>query len=877
MNIKQRCKPVRQPAMAQVALRLSPLALSVMLTTGFLSAPATAREYFDPAFLSGSAAGADLTAFETPGFVPPGMYMVDVYMNRTLVSSQNIQFRTENGVTRPVLMLSWLRSWGVDVDAVPSLKGKSGETEITDLSVFQKQAKSEFDLNKLALNLSVPQVAMKPGFADGDDSALWDDGIPALMSSYNFSGAEGKSTPGNGPETKNRTLFASFRNGLNVGPWRLHSTQTFTYTNTRESGSGSYAWRTSIPTQRQWRTSNTYLLRDIVALRSQVLVGEGSTGGDILDSIPFRGVQMTSEDGMLRDSQRGFAPVIRGTANSDAVVRVKQNGYTVYQTNVAPGPFRIEDMGQMGNSGDLLVEVTEADGSRHSFTVGYSSLPVMQREGGFEYEATVGKYHGGSVTQGSREPEFAMGSLVYGLPYDLTVYGGGVMASNYRSGALGTGISLGQLGALSLDVTQTSSQLHDNRGHDLNWVDGQSWRAKYSKSMVTTGTSVSLAALRYNTRNFYSFNDINMQGYDLSEGMAPWTLDRQRQSWQASINQQLPAELGSISVSGSRSNYWGRSGTNDSLRMAYYTTIMGGASLSVSYDIDRMQRSDSDWPENRQLSVSLSVPFSIFSQDNRILQGMGTSYSMTHDNQGRVSQTTGVNGSLFDNAVSYNATQSWGNQHQPDQSGLNLSWSGKRLNANAGYSNSTSYKTLTWGASGGLMVHPYGVTLSRMVGDGAVLVRAPGAPGVTVNGYDRTDWRGYAVLPGGAMYRKTSVTLDPSTLPDGVELDKSSKNVYPTRGAVVLADFKVRTGKQILMTLTHNGKPVPFGAMATLVQSTDQSGSGIVGDDGRVYLAGMPEKGDVLVRWGEGASGECRASYQTAQAESITQVSAVCR
>ncbi|PIJ50586.1 hypothetical protein BL250_07320 [Erwinia sp. OLTSP20] len=875
MNTKQRCKPAHPPVLP-AAIRLSPLAVMVMLASGLLSASVAAREYFDPAFLSGGAAGTDLSAFETAGYVPPGRYLVDIYMNRTLVSRQNIQMREVQGRIRPVLQLSWLKSWGVNADRVPALKGRPDETEITDLSVIQPQAKSEFNLSKLALNLSIPQVAMKPGFAEGDNSALWDDGIPALMSSYNFSGAEGKSTPQQGSETRNRTLFASFRNGLNVGPWRLHSTQTFSYTNLRMSGSGSYAWRTQIPTRREWRTSNTYLSRDIAALRSHLVAGEGSTGGDILDSIPFRGVQMTSEDGFLRDSQRGFAPVIRGTANSDAVVRVKQNGYIVYQTNVAAGPFRIEDMGQQGSSGDLLVEVTEADGSRHAFTVGYSSLPIMQREGGIEYEATVGKYHGGSVTTGSREPEFAMGSLVYGLPYDITAYSGGVLASNYHAGTLGARLSLGQFGAMSLDVTQARSRLHDSRGNDLNWVDGQSWRARYSKSMVTTGTSVSLAALRYNSRNFYSFNDINMQGYDLSEGMAPWTLDRQRQTWQATLSQQLPADLGSVSVSGSRSNYWGRTGTNDSLSMAYYTTIKG-ATLSVSYDIDRIQRSDSDWPENRQLSVSLSVPFSIFSHDNRTLQGMSASYSMTHDNQGRVSSTTGVNGDLYDSGLSYNVTRSWGNQQQPEQSGLSLSWAGKRLTGYGGYSDSSTYKSLNWGLSGGLLVHPYGVTLSRILGDGAVLVRAPGAPGVMVNGYDRTDWRGYAVVPSAAIYRKNSVTLDPGSLPDGVELDNSSKNVYPTRGAVVLAEFRVRSGKQILLTLRHNGKPVPFGAIATLAKSTQQSGSGIVGDDGQVYLSGMPAQGEVQVRWGEGVDRQCRASYQAGGSGSITLAQAECR
>ncbi len=45
---------------------------------------------------------------------------------------------------------------------------------------------------------------------------------------------------------------------------------------------------------------------------------------------------------------------------------------------------------------------------------------------------------------------------------------------------------------------------------------------------------------------------------------------------------------------------------------------------------------------------------------------------------------------------------------------------------------------------------------------------------------------------------------------------------------------------KILMTLTHRGKPVPFGALAT--GDSNQSGS-IVADNGRVYLSGMPLAG----------------------------------
>ncbi|MEX6001476.1 FimD/PapC C-terminal domain-containing protein [Providencia vermicola] len=51
------------------------------------------------------------------------------------------------------------------------------------------------------------------------------------------------------------------------------------------------------------------------------------------------------------------------------------------------------------------------------------------------------------------------------------------------------------------------------------------------------------------------------------------------------------------------------------------------------------------------------------------------------------------------------------------------------------------------------------------------------------------------------------------------------------------------------MTIIKNNSPVPFGAIASLQHTTDNYSS-IVGDAGLVYLTGLPEKGKLLVKWG---------------------------
>ncbi|MCW7762436.1 fimbria/pilus outer membrane usher protein [Photorhabdus luminescens] len=852
-SVGSQCAP-GQPGSFQLRPVYVCLLCSLMATT----LPASAREYFNPAFLMGATGEQehiDLSVYESAGYVAPGRYLVDVYMNQNKVDNREIEFRLVNDRLQPVLTVAQLEEYGVNIRGLPAFQGQASDNFITDLTKQIPHARAILDFARLRLDLSVPQAAMQPHHAGMVDPSLWDNGISAFLMNYTINGSEGRY---DGQETgggsRSRNLFASFRNGLNLGPWRLRSTQTYSYNRQRNEGPAGF----SPSTQTQWQVSNTYLQRNVQSLRSEFTVGETYTGGDIFDSIPLRGMKLTSEEAMLPDSQRGFAPEITGVASSNAQVTVSQNGYTVYQTTVAPGPFRFTDLYTTGDSGDLTVTIKEEDGSTRVSTLSSSSVPMMQRPGGIKYELTAGQYHGGNLTDGSRSPVFALGTLVYGLPHNITLYGGGLVAGNYQSGVLGSGVSLGALGALSADVTFAHAQLQGIKGQENNRQQGQAYRVKYAKNLISTGTGIDLAAYRYSTQHYYSFGDVNSMGYSLNEYQAPWALDRRKSTWQVSLHQTM-GRWGSLYASGTRNDYWnGR--TDNNLNLGYNAMLMG-ISYNLSYSIYRMEGTG-HWSENRQLSFNMQVPLSLLGP-SPALRGVYTRYTTSRDSQGNTTQLAGISGMLWDNRLNYNLQQGWGNRGQQNSRALSLSYQGSQGNVNLGYNGSANSYHFTYGASGALLIHPYGMTLSRSLGDEAVLVRAPGAKGVTVgDGNVQTDWRGYAVLPGGSVYQKNTINLDPSTLPEGIDIDQTSKNVYPTRGAVTLANYQVRSGSQLLLTLTHHGKPVPFGATATLEENTTQAGGGIVGDNGRVYLSGMPPAGRVKVKWGNGATQQCTTHYQ---------------
>jgi outer membrane usher protein len=805
-----------------------------------------AADYFDPELLSlgTGASDVDLSAFSEAGGVAEGNYPVTIFVNqheavsRTLVFSKNAQ-----GAIAPELTPALLNTLGVNVDQLPAFKGLPKEKPVEDLPALIPQSTVKFDLSRLRLDVSIPQVAMQPGRDSQTDPSQWDDGIPAMLFNYNLSAGRNEQTL-NSDTRVNNSLFANVQTGANLGAWRLRSTVTHSHS---DSDGGNNSDST--------RFSNTYLSRDIRDWRSRLTMGESSTGSDVIDGVPFRGIQLSSTEQMMPARLRGFAPQITGVANSNARVTVRQNGYVVYETYVAPGPFEIKDVYQAGNAGDLDVAVTEADGSVHSFVVPYSSLPVMLRPGGVRYEVTAGRYNGG-MTQGSRESEFVLATLIYGLPKNLTLYGGMLGSQNYSALTLGSGLSLGDMGAFSADGTFSEAKFEDS-----DRQTGGSWRMRYSKSMLTTGTSFDLTALRYSTRNYYSFAEYNSMGYAQKDDVSPWTLSRRRSSFQTQVTQQL-GNYGSVSLRANRDDYWGSTKTLTSLSAGYNGSYRG-VSYGLYYTVDRM-KGNGDWPENRQVSFNLSVPFSIFSSSSA-LQNTYASAQMTHDNKGRTQNQTGISGSNADGALSYSVMQGWGNQDQVSNSNLNLGYQGSKGNVSAGYGYSGDMRSMNINMNGGAVVHGEGVTLSRPLGSSVALVSAPGAGGVDLsNGSGKTDSRGYAIVPYLSDYTRNSVGLDPSTLPDNVDLPQNQQTVYPTNGAVVKADFATRIGYQVLMTLTRTAGAgmVPFGATVSLLDKTAQDETtGIVGDNGQVYLTGLPQKGALSVTWGKGNDKQCRVSY----------------
>ncbi|EDT5236787.1 fimbrial outer membrane usher protein [Salmonella enterica subsp. enterica serovar Gaminara] len=662
---------------------LSRCAVCIALGSTFAHV-AWARDYFNPAFIEhhgqANRTSVDLSTFDNDKSQLPGTYYVTIIINKTEIGARNVDFQLTTlsdgqQALQGCLRLQELKDNGVKTDLFPTLES---EKSCVDLSAIPG-ASQQFDFQQQALSISIPQLYIANNARGYVPPEKWQEGITALMLNYSFSGYKeyGSSEDSDDAESK----YLALQPGFNLGPWRFRNYSNWS-ANNGESGS--------------WNSVYNYLQRDIIALKSQFTAGDSNTPSDVFDSVPFRGLQLTSDDQMQPNSQRGYAPTIRGIARSNAQVIVRQNGYIAYQTAVSPGEFEINDMFPTGSNGDYDVTVKEADGSEQHFIVPYSSLPILQRTGRAKYSVTVGKYRD---YDNHTLDDFGQATLLYGLPWGITLYGGSQIAGDkYQSVAFGVGQNMQMLGAISLDGIWSHAKFDDGRKEA-----GQSWRVRYSKGVVSTGTTFSLAGYRYASENYNSLSEVINPDDDFYDNYG-----KRHNRFEASVNQQISDTLGSLTLSWVKEDYWHSAQQMESLS-ANYNNSWGPVSYTLSYSYNKntyQYRSDNDDDDNdddrynqndRLFTLSLHVPFTVF--DSRLY----ASYMLnTRKHDATVNSTPLSGTALRDRNLNWSLQQSHSTQ-DGDSGGVNASYKGTYANLNAGYNQSPDSQQVSYGISGGIL------------------------------------------------------------------------------------------------------------------------------------------------------------------------------
>ncbi|MES3710333.1 fimbrial biogenesis outer membrane usher protein [Pseudomonas putida] len=801
------------PASHCLVVFLSAASISLL----FIAAPATADDrtvQFNPNFMrqtpgqSIDASVAALSTLATEASLAPGRYRVEVLVNLAPAGKHEIDFRerSDGKGLEPCLSASLLRELGLReqglAEPLPS------DERCIDLPGLVPDATYDLDPGQLQLALSIPQIALRRDVAGSVAPERWDNGINAAFVSYQASAQHFSGNTG----TSNSSQDLSLNGGINLGGWRLRSSQSW-----RDDGEG-----------RDWVHFNTYAQHDLPGNWGTLTLGETFSSGDVFRSLPIKGVQLATDMGMLPDVMQSYAPVIRGVAQSRAKLEVLQNGYPIYSTYVAAGPYEINDLG-IGGSGDLEIVLTEADGQVRRFIQPYSTLSNLLREGVWRYNLVAGRYDG---ADGIDNPALWQATLARGGQWSTTLYGGLLGSEYYDAANLGIARDIGNLGAVSLDVTQARTDLGEQGGQ----VQGQSYSVRYGKAFQT-GTSLRFAGYRYSTEGYREFAEAVQQRNASSRYQG-----NRRSRLESSIYQTL-GNRNSLSLTLSQDDYWGTNRQRRQYQFQFNTQYR-----RVSINLYASQSLSDDSGSDRIVGLGVTIPL-----------GWGTSTTASFDVQesnGHFSERATLNGGSQDNRLGYLASLA-NDEQQRKTASASMSYQTQKLNVGAGYTEADDFRSVSVNASGAVLAHAGGIVLGQYLGETPALVHVPDVPGVGVDNVPAgsTDSSGYILAPHMRPYRVNQVTLQTDQLSPDVEIENGVTQVVPRRGAVALAAFKARQVSRLILTLQHaDGRPLPFGT-----QVNDQQGKqlAVVGQAGQALIATDAQAQTLEARWGDRAEQHC--------------------
>ncbi|CAI1066629.1 Outer membrane usher protein papC precursor [Serratia plymuthica] len=783
----------------------------------------------------------DLSRFQVANYIAPGEYLLDVVLNgRTLGDQSLIKYipTEDNKNSRLCVPPSLVDKFDLTKAAQEQLTlWHQGECTSLDR---QKEITARYDQEKQTLNISIPQAWLTFHDENWVPPSQWDNGVNGALLDYNLLGSQ--YMPQHGDSS---TSFSSYgTTGFNLGAWRARA--DYQYSAARTSGS---------PANDKFIWTQTYLFRALPSIGARLTGGQTYFSSDIFDSFRFVGVSVNSDQRMLPPSLRGYAPQVTGIAKTNAKVSISQNGRVIYQTNVSPGPFVVQDLTE-AVQGALDVKIEEENGSVTTYQVTTATIPFLTRKGQVRFKTAMGKPTTGSSNH-VLQPGFYSGEMSWGALNDFSVYGGLIATTgNYQAQALGVGQNLQKLGAVSFDVTRSSATVPV-----AGKQTGFSYRANYSKRFDSTGSQITFAGYRFSEKTFMSFNQyldkVNGDGYSRDD----------KQTYTVTANQFLPWPAITLYLSATHKVYWNENPSNNySVSVSKIFDIGRFTGISGTLSASKLRYRDTD--EN-QMFLSFSLPLS---------SGQQISYDAQQDSQSGFSQTT----SYYNSQDPNNSWRVGAGGSSPDlQKGdgvfranyQHMSPYGQ-LGVNGSVKNN-DYRSVNANWYGSFTATAAGAALHQSSsGSEPRMMVSAGVKGIPISeGASVTNDYGIAVVNGVSSYQTSDIRVDVNHLPDDVEVYSSVVSKTLTEGAIGFRKIRAIKGERLMAVIRlADGSYPPLGS--SVMDNSSGFEAGLIGDGGLAYLAGVSGEKSLTVRWGEGQ--QCRIQVPSQPVVSTGQVLLPC-
>ncbi|WP_287880961.1 fimbria/pilus outer membrane usher protein [Aquitalea sp.] len=785
---------------------------------------------FDPAFLyqDSNTPTIDLSRFNKSAKLIAGKYRFEIYVNSTPKGLKEIIINDSKDLTRQVcISKEQLAEFGINFNKINQhikLNHESilSEQENNCYDILKNIPGSTIDTDQSAqkLTLTIPEIFLtNPRVGTYADPSTWQQGESGLLVNYNSNFFQTNTS---------QSAYVGINSSANFQGWRLRH-------------SGSLNWNNQDKSTIQYNTNNTYLQTDSTTLKSQIIIGETITNDNLFDNIPFKGMQLYSDDRMLEDVAQSYAPIIHGIATGNAKVSVYQKEQLIYETTVAPGPFEIDDIQAQTDGGDLKVVTTEANGSQRSFIVPYAYSPELLRVGQYRYNIALGKVHLNSI---KNNPNLFQGIFRHGFNGNWTGYAGLIYSNNYSSALIGSALNI-KFGTISADITRSMYR----PGHEES-QSGNSLRFAFSKSLPESGTNISIVSYSYLSSQYLTLSNATRlmdQGF-ISTNMQPLV---QKQRIEINLNKSIKSK--SIYLNGSISQFWGTKEKSINISAGYSDTWKN---INSTLALQRSKESYNNTSSfKNSINLNISIPFgkeTARSSINSLISYEGNEISQLN---------TSISGRFNNNDSAFYTAYSNSTNNKSLNGGVRLGYMFPKVAVSGGISSGPGYQQYSATATGALIVHSNGITMSQATGETVALVHVPNGEGAAV-GVSRTpvDKYGYSIISNLTPYHVNKIDLITKKMPLNIELAQDNNTVLtPRAGAIMHIEYATQPSYSTIINSTlENGDPLPFAASIF-----DENGRdvGIVSQGSRVLVKSINKKGTLLVKWGNQADTQCTISY----------------
>ena len=563
--------------------------------------------------------------------------------------------------------------------------------------------------------------------------------------------------------------------------------------------------------QKSVRRLETVFNRDYPDSNTTLRLGDSTTHVDVFNtSINFAGFQLVRNFALRPGFVTQPIPSLRGTSTTPSSVDLYVNEVLRQTTNVPAGPFTLDKLPLLTDSGDIRLVVTDALGRQTVINQPFFSNSNLLEQGLSDWGVQVGWVRNNmGIDNADYGPAFASAQWRQGISKLLTAQAGIDLSSSTKRLSAGVNYALPfqALGTLSAAGSQDR----------------------------TTGAGAKLSLGLEKVTPQHNFT-LNAQGANRNYRELGWDSSTLPNRMQLSASYGYNANrFGTVGAAFARINTFNQGNLN-TFSANYSMRIGQRGTLSLTATRVTGQVSGTS------LGISLFFPL----EKNVTLAASATQSNGNVDAYVSASRplTTEV-------GTGWRALSGTRSGSVYSEGGYYYQGNKGQLSADA--SASSTQQTLRLGAKGGLVVMDGQFFASRTIQNNSfALVDVPGYAnvGISFQGNNRgyTNKKGQAFVTDLQPYQENRIQLDPKTLPLNAAFDNLEQIVVPSANTGVKVIFPVNQGRAALIQiiLDEDKQPAPVGAEIELLGTNKTF---FVARKGLAFVTDLQANNHLRMKW----------------------------